>query len=309
MSFKNLRVERIELRDALLKSYPTQKRGHVKIGEKKWFLPYKYVEIGSKIYNFETRPDDTWIVTYPRSGTTVTQELVWLVANDMNFEEALRRPLKDRFPFIDLDAIIDDHMYTIDLVQNQSAPRFIKSHMPFDLLPTVVNSDCKIIYVARNPRDVIISWYNFQKDMEVYQYRGTLEQFCDQFMSNHTIYEPYWEHIKEAWAVRHRKNLLFLFCEDLIKDLSGIIEKVIAFFGKTYSDKQIAKLVDHLKIENFRKNYMVNQASISSAIKPEAFIRQGKVGGWKEVFTAEIEEKVSKWIAHNTKDTDLTFPD
>lgn len=70
MSFKDLRMERLEdkLEDALLKLYPTQKRGHVKIGEKKWFLPYKYVEIGNKIYNFETHLDDMWIVAYPRSG-------------------------------------------------------------------------------------------------------------------------------------------------------------------------------------------------------------------------------------------------
>lgn len=91
--------------------------------------------------------------------------------------------------------------------------------------------------------------------------------------------------------------------------MPGTIKKVAAFFGKTYNDKQIAKLAQHLKIENFRNNQMVNQASISSAIKPEAFIRQGKIGGWKEMFTTEIEEKFSKWIADNTKDTDLTFPD
>ncbi|XP_011883460.1 PREDICTED: sulfotransferase 1C4-like [Vollenhovia emeryi] len=242
----------------------------------------------------------------------------------MNFEEALRRPLRDRFPFIDLGAIIDDHMCAIkdscnssvqneryiDLVQNQLPPRFIKSHIPFDLLPTVVKSNCKIIYVARNPRDVIISWYHFLKEnTKIYQYQGTFEQFCDQFISNHTIYEPYWEHIKEAWTMRHRANMLFLFYEDLIKDLPETIKKVSAFLGKTYSDEQVAKLEEHLKIENFRKNDMVNQTSVDSKMKPEAFVRQGKIGSWKETFTTEIEKKFSKWIADNTKDTDLTFPD
>jgi len=70
MSFKELKVERIEgeLAVALSEWYPPHKRGFVKIGRKKWFLPYKYVEKGDDIYNFEIRPDDTWIVTYPRSG-------------------------------------------------------------------------------------------------------------------------------------------------------------------------------------------------------------------------------------------------
>lgn len=98
-----------------------------------------------------------------------------------------------------------------------------------------------------------------------------------------------------------------------VQDLPETVEKVTTFFGKTYSDKQIAKLVEHLKIENFRKNYiMAKQAfspSVSTGMKPKEFIRQGKKDNWKEMFTTEIEEKFSKWKADNTKNTDLTFPD
>lgn len=70
MSFKNLKVEHLEdqLTITLSKLYPMRKFGLVKIGEKKWFLSNKYIENGDKIYSFEIRPDDTWIVTYPRSG-------------------------------------------------------------------------------------------------------------------------------------------------------------------------------------------------------------------------------------------------
>ncbi|XP_011705640.1 PREDICTED: sulfotransferase 4A1-like [Wasmannia auropunctata] len=324
MVFKDLRVERVEneLGDALFKLYPNITNGFVKIGEKKWHLPYKYVDIINATYNFEVRQNDTWIVTYPRSGTTITQELIWLVANDMNFEQAHQRPLTHRFPYIcsnAMDALdvasCSSNVHKIiksdlEFVQNQTSPRFIKTHLPFDLLPTVKNSDCKIIYVARNPRDMVISiilsysiiLFNFHKNLTLYNYQGTFEQFCDLFLNNHMTWSPYWEHVKEAWAMRHRTNLLFLFYEDLIKDLPGNIKKVAEFFGKVYSDEQIVKLAEHLKIENFRENPMVNINSI------KGFIRQGKIGNWKELFTAEIEEKFSKWISDNLKDTNLTFP-
>ncbi|XP_011684337.1 PREDICTED: sulfotransferase 1C4-like [Wasmannia auropunctata] len=323
MSFKNLMIERIEdeLAITLSKLYPIHKRGFVKIGEKKWFLSHGYIKNGEKIYNFKICPDDVWIVTYPRSGTTVTQELIWLVANDMNFEEALQRTLLERFPFIDTTVILDDQIfsttvsngqnmdkYTVEFVQNQPSPRFIKSHIPIDLLPTVINSGCKIVYVARNPRDVVVSWYNFQKDIKIFEFQGSFERFCNNFMDDNTHYSPYWKHVKEAWAIRDKANMLFLFYEDLIKDLPGTIKKIAAFFGKAYSDEQIAKLAEHLKIENFRKNPMVNQPSPSSTMNPEAFIRQGQVNSWKEMFTSEIEEKFNKWVADNLKDTDLTFP-
>jgi len=67
---KDLKIERVEgeLAIALSKLYPERVKGFVKIGEKKWFLSYKFVERGDEVLNFKTRPDDTWIITYPRSG-------------------------------------------------------------------------------------------------------------------------------------------------------------------------------------------------------------------------------------------------
>ncbi|TGZ54343.1 Sulfotransferase 1C4, partial [Temnothorax longispinosus] len=314
MSFKDLKVECVkdELAADLSKCYPFFKRGFVKICEKKWFLPYKYVEEGDNIYNFEIRPDDTWVITYPRSGTTMTQELIWLVANDMNFDEAHQKYLVERFPNIEIGVLFDDYIAknvpgrinteknSVEFVKSREklSPRFIKSHVPLELLPTVVNSTCKIIYVARNPRDVVVSWYKFQKSLKLYE--GSFEHF--------SLWSPYWEHVKEAWMMRHRANMMFLFYEDLIKDLSGNIRKIAAFFDKNYSDEQIAKLVDHIRIENFRKNPMVNQPTSDIVMPPEMFIRQGTTGGWKKVFTLEIEERFSKWIADNLKDTDLAFP-
>jgi hypothetical protein len=70
MSFTELKVEPIasELGDEMEKLYLTKKRAFIKVGEKKWYLPYKYAKDGDRLYTFKIRPDDTWIVTHPRSG-------------------------------------------------------------------------------------------------------------------------------------------------------------------------------------------------------------------------------------------------
>jgi len=54
---KDLKIERVEgeLAVALSKSYPKRIKGFAKIGEKKWFLPYKYVEQGDEILIFILR--------------------------------------------------------------------------------------------------------------------------------------------------------------------------------------------------------------------------------------------------------------
>lgn len=58
----------------------------------------KYAE---EFYNFQARSDDIWIATFPRSGTTMTQELIWLIANDFDYERAKQEYLMERFPFLE----------------------------------------------------------------------------------------------------------------------------------------------------------------------------------------------------------------
>ena len=39
----------------------------------KIYLPRTYNNVAERIYNFKIRPDDIWIITYPKCGTTWTQ--------------------------------------------------------------------------------------------------------------------------------------------------------------------------------------------------------------------------------------------
>ena len=37
--------------------------------------------MADRIYNFEVRADDIWVVSYPKTGTTLTLEMVWMMLN------------------------------------------------------------------------------------------------------------------------------------------------------------------------------------------------------------------------------------
>ena len=54
-------------------------------------MPSSFVNNGEdkKIWEMKPRPDDIWIVTYPKCGTTMTQELVWQVISIIKYKTYL----------------------------------------------------------------------------------------------------------------------------------------------------------------------------------------------------------------------------
>lgn len=47
-----------------------------------------YPENSEKYKNFQVRSDDVWITSYPKTGTTWTVEMVWLLLNNYDFEKS-----------------------------------------------------------------------------------------------------------------------------------------------------------------------------------------------------------------------------
>lgn len=68
---------------------------------------------------------------------------------------------------------------TLDKMTDQ---RFIKSHLPLSLMPpSVFKEKSKVIYIARNPKDVIISYYHLNKLYKTQGYINDLEFYWNIF--------------------------------------------------------------------------------------------------------------------------------
>lgn len=79
-----------------------------------------------KVEAFETRPTDIFLTSFPKSGTTWLQEVVFRLCNQ---NEDSSEILEDRVPYLEFP------YPGIDDISRREGQRLIKSHLPLHLLP------------------------------------------------------------------------------------------------------------------------------------------------------------------------------
>ncbi|KAF4524756.1 hypothetical protein B566_EDAN013825 [Ephemera danica] len=259
----------------LLADFHGERRNFVQVGPKKFLLPSRFEELATELYNFQLRPDDVWIRTFPRSGTTLICELVWLLKNNLDFETAKKMHVFDRIPFFERAMQYSHELMaeTLQRVQDDT------------------EMEDKTVCIIRNPKDTVVSFYHLNRLQTLYGYKGD-------------FYTPYWEQIKEAWQLRNHPNFLFLFYENVVKDLPGTVRQVAEFLDKTLTEANVQRLAEHLNIDNCRQNpsYNMDLQSFRAFMSPgeQGFVRNGAVGGWRhEGFDAKLSARADAWITEN----------
>ncbi|KAL5274011.1 hypothetical protein ACFFRR_000645 [Megaselia abdita] len=263
-----------------------------------------YNKYFDRMINFKSKEDDLWIVTMPKCGTTWMQETAWLVQSDFDFDKAKSIPLTERSPFVELEGLYEGMPPTFDAAENLQSPRLLKSHLPASLLPKELwQNRSKIIYVARNVKDAVVSFQPFLEALATF--KGTKEQFIQAFMNDDLYYCPFWPHILEFWEMRHEKNVYFTSYERMKKDLKGVLKDLCEFVGKPIPSEEILnQAVDHLSFDSMKKSSAGKaMQAVIDGIKDLnnnndsnfQFMRRGIVGSHKDELTADQIKSLDSW--------------
>ena len=246
---------------------------------------------------YKGRPSDVVVASFPKSGTTWLQEIVWrVVHHETGPESGNGKTLEYRFPLLDLPPFAEMQRASL---HDMKSPRLIKTHLMYHLLPESMHtSGAKLLYVSRDPRDVCVSSYNFHQMMKTDQYRGPFAHFRDMFVKGEVLPGPYREHVRGY--VEHADTVLCVTYEMLHEDRVAVVHKIAEFLGKSVTDSEAVDIARYTDFDNMRKNPACNfrhweKSGILEAGEECKFMRKGKVGDWRNYFTKKESDDFMKW--------------
>ncbi|XP_011670671.2 sulfotransferase family cytosolic 1B member 1 [Strongylocentrotus purpuratus] len=276
-------------------------------------------EAMKRVRKLACRPDDMFIVTYPKSGTTWAEQLVLLIERDGDITKLEGKHVTQMIVFLE---IINEYNTSptatnlrIDEVEIMTSPRTMKTHCEDAFLPLDISNDdpkAKVLYIARNPKDTAVSYYyfcNFLKELPTYE---SWDVYFEEFLAGRAPQGSWFNNVLPWWKRRNHPNVLFLKYEDMKKDLPSAVRQIAEFMGKSLSDDVIEKISKASTFKAMKKNPASNPDSLIPKDRQkskDSFMRKGIIGDWKNCFTEEQNKRFDELYEKELAGTglELTF--
>ena len=214
--------------------------------------------------------DDTFLASFPKSGTTWLLNIVYHIMKG----SSEHTNVDDMVPWLDCDP------YNVI----SKSRRYFKTHVPFSWLP--YDDTAKYIYIARNPKDVAVSFYYFIENIQD-QVLGckrekniSMESFVNFFLDGKVLYGCWWSHVSEWYqaSISHN-NILFLTYEELSQNQEKEIMKISHFLGKNIDQRMMNEISTKCSFINMKNDSQSSMATCKN------FWRKGICGDHVNFFS------------------------
>jgi len=262
--------------------------------------------LGKPRHHMLVYPDDVFVVSYPKSGNTWTR---FLIANLICPQEPAS--------FANIDRIVPEpEELTRRELDRLARPRILKTHRYFD--PRYQ----QVIYVTRDPRDVVVSLYYYFRRQRNIGDDVSIEQFVTRFLAGLPEHLPReyassWTQNVSSWIVTRfgQPDFLLLRYEDLLSDTTANLKKIALFLGIRATAEQLAQAVERSSADEMRKlerspaaDALCLRNSSQGLRNPRQdipFVRTARAGNWKSELSqesiAELEAALGplmRWLGY-----------
>jgi hypothetical protein len=238
-------------------------------------------------------PDDIFLVGYFRSGSTWSR---FLFGNFIQQNEPVT--------FTNMERLVPI-IYNLPDRVLRTLPRVLKSHECFD--PRYP----RVIYIVRDPRDVVVSFYFFNLKVRVIPDGYSLDEFVDRFVAANVV--PYadrvgcWQdHVLSWLRLREGKpGFRMVRYEDLLADPAKELTRLAPLLRIDPTPERVERAV-RLSSANHMQSLEKQQSKQWAAMKDSRqdipFVREAKSGGWRNKLSANAVRTIEQaWGATMTE--------
>ena len=268
-----------------------------------------------------------WLASYPKSGNTYLRALLasYFFTQDGNFDFEILKNIK-YFPHANLfksyNINIDDENEVIkNYIQVQEninkkykkTVLFVKTHSSLEAINsyqfTNLENSIGVIYVVRDPRNIVTSYSNhykcsLEKSSEDMLSRINLKgmEHYDSFVNKVFTHVGSWSNNYNSWKEfkKHKKYLLIKY-EDLVSNPNKIFLDVLNFLSEITNSKikidkvklnNVINSTKFDKLKNLEEKHGFIEALKDKNGKKLTFFKYGSKNNWKETLSEEIRKKL-----------------
>ena len=237
--------------------------------------------------NFAVYRDDTFVVSYPRSGNTWTR---FLIANLMFPGENVT--------FNNIERLIPDTSSQSNrALKRTPRPRIIKTHQYFD------HRYGRMIYIVRDPRDVALSYYDFHRKYRQIADDYPLETWVEEFVAGKLISSDWgsWGENVASWLYTRGQNpdFLLLRYEDMIEQTPRELARIARHLRIKVTPEQLNAVIEKSSAQRMRELEKLEEnqwVATKKHRKDIPFVRAAGAGGWRSKLPAPCIAKIeSTW--------------
>ncbi|KAE9456105.1 hypothetical protein C3L33_11988, partial [Rhododendron williamsianum] len=254
--------------------------------------------------HFQARSTDVFLISTPKSGTTWLKALIFAIVKRNCYTNSTHPLLTTNphecIPFLECRLFKEPPVADVEKLPS---PRLFAAHIPYTSLPkSILCSDCKIVYVCRDSKDVLISlWYHMAKMRSKDLPPLSLEEAFKLFSKGLSGFGPFWDHVLGYWnaSMECPQRFFFLRYEELKKETLINVRRLAEFLGQPFSmeeerDRVVEEIIELCSFKRLSNLEVNKNGPLNAFAKNDIFFRKGEVGDWSNHLTTQMAESLDQ---------------
>jgi hypothetical protein len=261
-------------------------------------------EVFARARHYTPRPEDVFVATQMRCGTTWMQQVVYeiIMRGRGDLTDAGSGHLYAVSPWIDaIDSVAIEHAPLV----GDPPTRIIKTHLPASLCP--YSREAKYIYVARHPVSCFASIVDYTRTMAG-PLAPPIDALAEWFCSDRMYWESWPKHLRGWWDwADARDNVLFVHYEEMKRDFPAVRDRVASFLGCALTPEERRRVDERCSFSFMRDNeewFEMAPPTMFSVVAGR-FMASGKETRHQDV-TPEVRDRILEYC--RTALADSSYP-